>query len=83
MFALENSFIRYSVDEDGNVTSIYNKRTLHEYVKLKGDLFRLIYSIDDLEEEALTVINKNHTELWWITMKWLSIIMGLILKTDC
>ncbi|MBE7046043.1 MAG: hypothetical protein E7396_01370 [Ruminococcaceae bacterium] len=63
MFVLENSFIRYSVDEDGNVTSIYNKRTSHEYVKLKGDLFRLIYSIDDFEERS---INSNEQKPYGI-----------------
>lgn len=63
MFSLENSFIRYSVDEDGNVTSIYNKRTSHEYVKLKGDLFRLIYSIDDFEERS---INSNEQKPYGI-----------------
>lgn len=43
MYTLQGSALRYTIDEDGNVSSFYNLLTMHEYVFLKGNLWKLIY----------------------------------------
>jgi len=59
MYTLQNEHMIYSLDEMGNIVSIYNKETHHQYVKEKGDLFRLIYAIDDFDERSINGNEQN------------------------
>jgi hypothetical protein len=43
MYKLEGKTMRYAINEKGQVVSLYNKLTCHEYVYTPGDLWKLIY----------------------------------------
>ena len=49
-YFLEGASLRYGLDERGRVASVYNKLTAHEYVYLKGELWKLIYQEGDRTE---------------------------------
>ena len=43
LYELEGKAMRYALDENARVVSVYNRFTAHEYVHEKGDLWKLIY----------------------------------------
>ena len=59
MYILENDILSYQLDEMGRVVSIFNKRTGHEYCKAIGELFRLLYKIEDFEERPVNAADQK------------------------
>lgn len=59
-YTLKNDYISYSLDEHGMVRSVVNVRKDYDYCKFPGELFRLIYKIEDFEER--TVDAKDQAE---------------------
>lgn len=49
-YILQNDFVAYRLNEMGQVVSVFNKKTGHEYCTVLGEMFRLIYKIEDFEE---------------------------------
>ena len=49
MFLLEGPVMRYALDERGRNTSVFHRRTGHEYTEIPGDVFKLIYSVPGTE----------------------------------
>lgn len=44
VYLLENNAMRYGLNEQGQVVSVYNKHSCHEYVYMPGELWKLIYA---------------------------------------
>ena len=53
MYTLANEYISYSLNENGFVCSVFNRKFNHEYCRAPGELFRLIYKIEDFEERTV------------------------------
>lgn len=50
MYILENNTMRYGINQLGQVVTVYNKISCHEYVYCPGDLWKLIYTEGEREE---------------------------------
>ncbi len=63
MNIIENNRMRYVIDENGNITSCYNKQTCHEYVYMPGNLWKLIYSEGERQEIPLYSNGQSFTAI--------------------
>lgn len=50
MYMIENSRMRYGIDEYGRAASCYHKKTCHEYQYSPGNIWKLIYSEGERQE---------------------------------
>ena len=60
---LRNEYISYSLDENGMVCSIRNEKNHHEYCKAPGELFRMIYAVEDFYERTIDAKNQEAPEI--------------------
>ena len=62
-YTLRNEYISYSLDETGTVCSIRNEQNHHEYCKAPGELFRMIYAVEDFYERSIDAKNQDAPEI--------------------
>lgn len=62
-YTLRNGYISYSLDENGMVCSIRNEQNQHEYCKAPGELFRMIYTVEDFYERSIDAKNQDAPEI--------------------
>jgi hypothetical protein len=43
MFTITGKFMKFSLNENGQVTSLYNRLTYHEYIHIPDNLWKIIY----------------------------------------
>lgn len=60
MYILESDILKYVLDETGRVVSIVNKQNNHEYVHSPGEIFRVIYAIEDFDERSIRSGEQNN-----------------------
>ena len=61
MFLLENNVMRYGLNELGQVVTVYNKLTCHEYVHTPGELWKLIYAEGERTEIPVYSLGQSFT----------------------
>lgn len=62
-YTLKNEFLSYSLNEQGQVCSVLNVKNGHEYCKEKGELFRMIYAVEDFYERSIDAKNQDAPEI--------------------
>ena len=62
-YTLKNAFISYSLDEQARVCSIINVRLGHEYCHAPGELFRLLYKVEDFEERSVNAADQDAPDI--------------------
>lgn len=62
-YTIQNEFMSYSLDEQGFVCSVCNKKTGHMYCTAPGELFRLIYKIEDFEERPVNAADQDAPQI--------------------
>ena len=53
MYTLNGKTMRFSLDKNGQVRSLFNKLTFHEYVHIPDNLWRIVYKEDERMELAI------------------------------
>ena len=62
-YTIQNDYISYSLNEKGQVCSVYNVRAKQEYNKGLGELFRLIYKFEDFDERPVNAADQDPPEI--------------------
>ena len=62
-YILQNDFLSYTLNEAGEVCSVFNKKTGHEYCTAKGELFRLLYKFEDFEERPIDAKDQKDPQI--------------------
>ncbi len=63
LYTLSNDRMSFSLNENGNVCSIVNKKTGNEYCVSEGETFRLIYQIDDYYERPVNASMQDEPQI--------------------
>ena len=59
LYSIKNQYLSYSINELGQVCSVRNERTGHEYCTAPGEFFRLIYKFEDFEERPVDAAEQD------------------------
>lgn len=62
-YTLKNQLISYSLNASGYICSVRNLRTGHEYCTAPGELFRLLYKIEDFEERTVDAADQSPPQI--------------------
>ena len=63
LYSIKNQYLSYSINELGQVCSVRNERTGHEYCTAPGELFRLIYKFEDFEERPVDAAEQDPPQI--------------------
>lgn len=62
-YILKNEYLSYCLDRSGAICSVRNEKNGHEYCHAPGELFRMIYAVEDFYERSIDAKNQDAPEI--------------------